>query len=176
MQNVFRTPFYSQYRDIKNKKWKKKACGIAALAMMCEYHRPQAEISLPRLITEGTKRGGYQKGVGWKHKALAELCGIYALRGKNFDLAKKPFSFSQKQLKASLRKGPVVVSVWRDPKKRSGGHLVTAVGFDTRSFLLKDPLERTDGAMQKRVTWKTFGNIWKKRMVVASPKRRVAKK
>lgn len=176
MRRVFKTPLYSQHRDIKNKKWNKKACGIAALAMMCEYHRPDTHIPFPRLIAEGIRRRGYQRGVGWKHASLAELCRLYRLRGKNFDFAKNSAAFARRELRRMLQTGPVVVSMWRDAKRHTGGHLVTAVGYDHTSIFLNDPEGKTDAAIQKRVHWKLFDTAWKKRAIAAFPPSRVAKK
>lgn len=168
MQNVFKTPLYSQYRDIKNKRWKARACGIAAFAMMCEYHHPERHISFPRLIREATQQKGYIPNIGWKHAALAACAGLYGLRGKNCDLANEPLFAAERTLKMFLKKGPVVVSTWRDHRRRTGGHLVTAVGFDASSILLNDPRGRTDRTIQRRVSWSDFRRMWKKRIIVAS--------
>jgi len=176
MQNVFETPLYSQYRDIKNKKWNEKACGITALAMACEYYCPDAKVSLPRLIAEGIRRKGYQKRVGWKHAPLAELCRLYGLQGKNFDFAKNSLSFARREFKRLLQTGPVIVSIWQNPKTRTGGHLATAVGYNRKSVFLNDPSGQTDRTIQKRIPWKTFDDVWKKRVIVILPPRRVAKK
>lgn len=176
MQNVFNVPRYSQYRDVRNKRWKTKACGVVALAMMCEHYRPDARVSLPSLIRTASQKGGYVRHVGWKHGTLVACAARYGLRAKAYDLAKEPLAAGTKELKKLLRKGPVVISVWRDPERRAGGHLVTAVGFDARSLLVHDPLGRTNAAIRKRIPWSLFFSMWKRRMLAVEGVRRVAKR
>src|SRR3989344_2216354 len=44
-------PFYSQFEDIYLKEWQKLGCGIAALAMAIEFHKPDS-VSVMDLLFE----------------------------------------------------------------------------------------------------------------------------
>lgn len=165
------TPRYSQHRDVRNRRWKNRACGAVAFKMMCDHHRPDADISLPRIIARVASRGGYLRNVGWRHKELADAASLYGLRGKNFDWAHEPYPAARANLKALLRAGPTVLSVWRNPEKRSGGHLVTAVGFNASSVVIHDPDGRTPQEIRKRVPWPAFRMLWKQRAIAVRPER-----
>lgn len=167
-------PRYSQRRELKNKRWRRRGCGVVAFKMMCDFHRPGADVSLPRLITDVVQRDGYLRNVGWKHRELAAAAALYGLHGQHFDWAGEPHAAALAKLKALLRRGPIVLSVWRDPKAHTGGHLVTAVGFNASSVLIHDPDGRTPETIRRRIMLPQFKSLWKQRAIVVFP--RVAKR
>lgn len=171
MQKEFRhnTPLFSQYHDIKNKKWKTKGCGIVALKMILLYYKPDAKITTPQLISRAVTIGGFLKNVGWKHKELAKLSSGLGLYGKNFDWAQKTYNIAVKNLISFLRDGPVIASLKKNLRKKSGGHLVIITGFNKSFVFINDPNGRTAQTIQKRIPWQKFSLLWKRRIIVIRP-------
>lgn len=159
-------PFYSQFKDIASAVWQKKGCGIASLAMVIEYYKPDT-VSVNTLLEQGIVSGAYQKGVGWKHNGLVLLSKKYGLDGQNYDLSTSDTKTAFAAFKDFLKDGPVIVSVhYKFNPKSTVRHLVVIDGIDKDVVYYNDPAAKT-GEQQISVT--DFLKGWKKKFVVIRP-------
>lgn len=113
-------PEYSQYLDIRSKQWNWRSCGIVSLFMTIAYWDPTLKrTDLPRLIKYGISADAYREGIGWTHQGLLDVAVALGFAGKRFDLYKKDNDAAFKALLIHLKKGPVIVSIYKDfnPKK-----------------------------------------------------------
>ena len=159
-------PIYSQFKDIKNSRWQKEGCGIASLAMVIDFYKPNT-ISVAELLNQAINTGAYLKNIGWKHKELSALAGTYGLAEKSYDLGKLSNATAFAQFLDFLKTGPVVVSIHNkfDPKATLG-HIVVVTGFENNFIYYNDPAETAD----KKISVKDFLNGWKKRFIIVREK------
>ena len=165
-------PEYSQYLDIRSKQWNWRSCGIVSLFMVLSYWDPTLKRSdLPRLIAYGLDRGAYREGVGWIHQGLLDMATGLGFTGKRFDLFKKPNEIAFKSLLTQLKKGPVIISIYKDfNSKKGGGHLIVATGYaeknNTTKIVIADPEARDRSKISYIVSQKKLLNGWKRRFIV----------
>lgn len=161
----YNVPFFSQFSDIYTTDWQKKGCGVAALAMLINFHKPSATSAM-QLLQEGINAGAYQINAGWKHKALAELAEEYGLRGKSYDFAKLDDLTAFEEFKKHLKAGPMIVSIHNkfDPRATLG-HLVVATGFENGFIFYNDPAG-TPG--EKKILIEDFLAGWKRRFITVN--------
>lgn len=162
----YNVPLYSQITDISSVEWQQKGCGVADLAMIIEFYKPNTT-SVQKVLEEALASGAYQKNVGWKHDGLAALAEKHGLVGSTHDLSKLSKDDSFTQFKNILNEGPAVASIHRgfNPKS-SFGHLIVITGFDDNFIYYNDPGKR-DGI--KKVAVNDFMQGWKKRLIVVRP-------
>ena len=157
-------PFYSQYLDIKNPDWQGKACGVASLAMLLGAKAP----SLDELYQLGLDRKAYLPGVGWRHAGLASLAKHFGFKNSyNLDLAKEDMESALAKLKAELKNGPVMVSVFaRYEHGHKEGHLVVLLSLNDKEAEVLDPnvLDKKQGL--QLIPAAKFIAGWKKRLIV----------
>ncbi|MFA5934033.1 MAG: C39 family peptidase [Candidatus Paceibacterota bacterium] len=162
----YNVPLYSQITDISSVEWRQKGCGVADLAMLIEYYKPNTT-SVDEVLREALAGGAYQNGAGWKHDGLAAVAAKHGLVGKTFDLTKLNKEDSLDELKSIVKEGPAVASIRRGFAAQSPyGHLIVVTGFDNDSIYYNDPGKR-DGIRKVPIT--TFMQGWKKRLIVVRP-------
>jgi ABC-type bacteriocin/lantibiotic exporter with double-glycine peptidase domain len=156
-------PLYSQIADISSVAWKQKGCGVADVAMIVEFYKPNTT-TVQEVLEEALSQGAYQKNVGWKHSGLAALAVKYGLVGKTVDLSYEKKETAYSHFKNTVKEGPVIASIHRgfDPKSPYG-HLVVITGFDDEMVYFNDPGKR-DGI--RKVPVADFMKGWKKRLIV----------
>ena len=161
-------PFYSQFADIPRVEWRAEGCGIAAMAMEIEFYKPNS-VSMTDLILQALKLGAHTPGVGWKHKELAALAGLYGLDGKNYDLTKMSGQEAFGDFKNRLAEGPVIVSIHNkfDPRATLG-HLVVVTGMDNGMIFYHDPAY--GNKIAKMISEKGFMKGWKQRFITVREK------
>ncbi|MDD9867861.1 MAG: C39 family peptidase [Candidatus Campbellbacteria bacterium] len=130
-------PFFSQYKDISEEEYKKKACGVVSLAMVLRYFDKNSP-SPDELLKEGLKINGLV-GVGWKHTSLAILsrnnglaCYLQEfLSHKDLpDEEKKLRVFGIEKIMDSIKQEkPILVSIMNEGR---GSHIVVVTGFVER--------------------------------------------
>ena len=159
-------PFYSQFNDISNTEWQKKACGITSLAMLIELYKP-GEISVDALLNEGIQSGAYLNNAGWVHRDLALLANKHGLYGNSFDYAESSMETAYTKLENSLRAGPVIVSIHYmfDPKSTIP-HLAVINGINDGQVYYNDPATDVGG---KSLSVDKFIKAWKKRYIEIRP-------
>lgn len=163
----FDVPFYSQFQDIKNPRWQKEGCGIASLAMVINFYKPNT-VSVAKLLDQAISSGAYLKNIGWKHKELSAVAKTYGLAEKSYDLGKLSNSTAFAQFLDFLKSGPVVVSVHNkfDPKATLG-HIVVVTGFENDFIYYKDP---AGNSKEEKISVKNFLAGWKKRFIIVREK------
>ena len=160
---VPQVPFYSQFQDIQSLTWQKVGCGIASLAMVVEYYKPNT-VSVNELLRQGIASGAYDKNNGWKHKDLILLSKKYGLVGSTHDLSKLNNSDAFSQFKKILNDGPVIVSVhYKFDPKSTIPHLVVIDGIDNDTIYYNDPALKIG---KQKISTTDFIKSWKKKFIV----------
>ncbi|HEY4503033.1 MAG TPA: C39 family peptidase [Candidatus Paceibacterota bacterium] len=159
----YSVPLYSQISDITSIAWQQKGCGVADVAMIVEFYKPNTT-TVQKVLEEALKGGAYVKNVGWSHAGLAALAVKHGLVGKTVDLSSLKSEAALSQFKDEVKEGPVIASIRRgfDPSSPYG-HLIVITGFDDKLVHYNDPGKR-DG--KKTVTITDFMKGWKKRLIV----------
>lgn len=162
----YNVPLYSQIADISWTDWKQKGCGVADVAMIVNYYKPETT-NVQAVLEAGIKSGAYVKNVGWGHAGLAALAKKYGLKGeeKSFYDFNKEIALSE--FKKVIDEGPVIASIHRnfDPKL-SFGHLIVITGYDDKLVYFNDPGKK-DGI--RTVPVSQFMNGWKRKLIVIRP-------
>lgn len=149
---VIKIPLVDQFKDVKDKKWKKNSCAICSMKMMMVFsNKKHLEIDIGRLIHETKKLGGYLDGIGWRHKTISVMAKKYGIRLKfikKFPKTVKEKSKWLKKLEDGIINGkPAMVSVYYKLDKKNGGHMVVVNGIRkngklTLGYHLQDPDSR----------------------------------
>jgi uncharacterized protein YvpB len=163
IQMPYSVPSFSQISDISTASWKQKGCGVADVAMIVEFYKPNTT-SVQKVLEEGIKSGAYVKNVGWSHDGLASLALKHGLVGKTVDLSVEKDTSAFKEFKEIVEDGPVIASIHRgfNPKSRNG-HLIVVTGFDDELVYYNDP-GKHDGI--RTVAIADFIKGWKKKLIV----------
>jgi ABC-type bacteriocin/lantibiotic exporter with double-glycine peptidase domain len=158
----------SQFLDVKKRGWKNKSCGIVSLAMVLNWWIPNFNLSCDELLDLALKENAYLKGVGWKHKELALLVKKFNLRGKNFDWFYEDNEKAFKKFLNFLKRGPVIVSIYKNFKNSEGGHLIVALKVDKSFVYFLEPKAKKREKIFQKVSIQKFKNGWKRRIIVIS--------
>lgn len=159
-------PFYSQFEDITSSKWQKVGCGIASLAMIIEYYKPDT-VSVDKLLGQAVAGGAYQKDAGWIHKGLIRLSQRYGLDGTSYDLSRSNTKTAFNTLKTYAKDGPVMVSVhYKFDPKSTIPHLVVIDAIEGDVVYYNDPASNRGG---KQISTAKFLEAWKKKFIVMRP-------
>ncbi len=159
-------PFYSQFRDISSAKWQKVGCGVASLAMIIDYYKPDT-VSVNALLNEGINAGAYLNNAGWTYKGLIQISKPYGLDGSSYDLGKLSKDDAFAKFKKHLESGPVIASVhYKFDPKSTIPHLVVIDGIKDGVVYYNDPAAKTGGLQISTVD---FLKAWKKRFIVVRP-------
>lgn len=163
---VPQVPFYSQFYDIQAPAWQKVGCGIASLAMVIEYYKPDT-VSVNKLLTQAIASGAYNTSAGWIHKDLISLSKKYGLDGNSYDLSKLEKEKAFTQFKETLKDGPLIASVHYkfDPKSKIP-HLVVIDGINADTIYYNDPALKSG---EKTISTEDFLKAWKKKFIVIRP-------
>jgi uncharacterized protein YvpB len=170
----YNVPFISQYSDINFPEWKNQACGIVCLKMLMDYWHSQSTenktANLESLINN--RNGAFIENVGWSHSGLVSLTRSYGYDGFNKDLAqfKNPI-YCFEQLKADLKRFPLIASVWNkfDPTNK-GGHLIVITGIDEKQIYFNDPEKINQSEGKESLSVDEFLKAFKLRYLAIYPK------
>jgi len=161
-------PSLSQFLDVPLARWKDRSCGTGALATVIGYWNGKVP-DLKKLHRQAIAQGAYLKGIGWRHKELAAVAARYGLSGENFDWAPESEMVAWKKFLASLRRGPIIASIWKDFKPGSSGHLIVVSAIKNGHVLYREPASKTRRGIYRQVSVKKFRIGWKKRIIVIHP-------
>ncbi|MFH1161915.1 MAG: C39 family peptidase [Candidatus Jorgensenbacteria bacterium] len=167
----------SQRFDVKNRFWRSRSCGIVALKMVLDFWHREGAIrrmppTIPSLVRLAHNRGAYIRSVGWSHRGLAMVAKHFGLAGQNYDWAKLTPTRAFPKLKKELRRGPVLASIYGNLDPKRHGHLVAITGIGKGVVLYLDPDSKTRSGIARRASVKKFLIGWKRRIIVAYPKRK----
>ena len=159
-------PFYSQFKDIDSASWQKVSCGIASLAMVIDFYKPEATIP-NTLLKQGIAAGAYDTNAGWKHSGLVALAKTYGLNGTSYDLTSSDSKSAFTTLKSYLKKGPVIVSVhYKFDPSSTIPHMVVIEGISNDILYYNDPASK---AGQQQISVEKFLPAWKQEFIVIAP-------
>lgn len=164
--SVANVPFYSQFKDIQSLSWQKVGCGVASLAMVIDFYKPEA-VSVNTLLGQAVSSGAYDQNAGWTHKGLVLLAKKYGLGGNAYDLSGSGTQAAFTQFKSYLKDGPVIVSVhYKFDPKSTIPHLVVIDGVYKDVIYYNDPASK---AGEKQISTADFLKGWKQRFIVIRP-------
>lgn len=164
-------PFYSQFQDIQELKWQKVGCGVASLAMVIDYYKPNAP-TVEKLLAQGISSGAYDYNAGWKHAGLISLAKKYNLAGNSYDLSSSSMTTAFARLQSDLKNGPVIVSVhYKFDPKSTIPHLVVIDGISNGVVYYNDPAAKS-GKLQISIA--DFQKAWKKKSIVIRDTAKIA--
>ena len=165
-------PYYSQHRDIKDKYWQSRACGVVCLKMILDFYQnrggvtPTVLVSLDEFLEIALKKEAFGKS-GWIHEkllALAESFGVQAYRKEKMQ--------NEDELKDFLDKGnPVIVSIKNQrfsPKFENKFHQIVLTGYDEKGFYYNDSDYQDEDGKNLFVDKETFGKYWRKMAIFIS--------
>lgn len=156
-------PFFSQFKDITSPKWQKVGCGIASLAMIIEYYKPDS-VSVDTLLTEGIAEGAYSDA-GWTYKGLIDVSRKYGFSGESHDLAGNSSAFTE--FEKAVKKGPVIASVYYTFEPGNPiPHLVVVSKIEGDTVYYNDPAEQEGGG---HISIQAFKKAWKQRYIEVYP-------
>lgn len=159
-------PFYSQFSDIQFPEWRGKSCGVASLAMIINFYKPNS--ALPQtLLEDGLTSGAYLKNAGWLHSGLINLAKQYGLNGVSYELSSFSKEAAFEKFKTLLKEGPLMASIFYkfDPQSPIP-HLVIINGISDDKIYYNDPAETSGG---KSISIENFLIGWKQRFIVFRP-------
>ncbi len=191
---ILDVPYCSQHLDIGSKDWRPRACGIACLKMVMDFHAERAKREIPsadELLKENEFIGGFG-AFGSKHESLAMIAGNYGLPayGQQFRSAvndlksktaeKSPFENEMAErgiakITGKLEAGlPVIVSAVKNFSEKDKFHLVVLTGFQKEGDKLSgfyyhepDSFAREEGK-HKFVPADIFRKHWRKMAIFIS--------
>jgi predicted double-glycine peptidase len=159
-------PFYSQFQDIASPRWQKVGCGIASLAMVIDFYKPDA-VSVNALLGQGIAAGAYDKKAGWIYDGLIRLSQTYGLDGTYYDLARLDAEAAFAAFKNILKDGPVILAVhYQFNPKSAIPHLVVINGIANGTVYYNDPAAKDGG---KEISVADFLKGWKKKIIAVRP-------
>lgn len=145
VDRILKVPFRSQSWDIENwrklgfasrddaKYWERSSCGVLCVGMAAEYFGVRR--TTKQLIDAGVALGGYRDDVGWSHTGLVELAQSLGLNAQKAELGSKELrrTIDVNQLAiVSVKPGfrtKRTLREWLRFWRRTGGHLVTVIGY-----------------------------------------------
>ncbi len=166
-QSIIKIPYYSQFVDVKDHYWVPRACMIACLKMILEYHGKAKDLSIDDLIKKGEAIGAYGKW-GWIHDGIITLAhdfGIPAYREEKMNEGEGILKIKD----SILKKNPPIVSIIKDILGQKKFHTVVIVGYEEKDgkisgFYFHDPESTSEDRNREPifVDIKTFLNEWRK--------------
>ena len=191
---VLDVPYCSQHFDVADENWRSRACGIACLKMVMDFHSERAKRKIPsvdELIKENEFINGFGS-FGSEHESLVMIvrnCGLRAYRQEfksaandfvNKTVIKSPFEneLAEEGILKKIRKLeaglPVIVSAVKNFSEEDKFHLVVLTGFqrtggELSGFYYHDP-DSFDGEKGKHkfVPADTFRKHWRKMAIFVS--------
>lgn len=156
------TPFFSQFKDISDKSWSGKSCGIASLAMVVKAHNPVTNTTPDKLLASGRAIGGFSPR-GWIHTKLIELANMNGLDGEARDLSHLTRETALEELKSALKTGPALASVhYKLEPSNPIPHLIVVHNVGTSTVTISDPANEHGDEV---VAIERFKKAWKKRYI-----------
>lgn len=164
---IHKVPEFSQHLDVKEKEWRNRACGIAALKMLLEYNNSDSP-PIDELIKIGLEKDAYIQNIGWKHKELAEIARDFNLKSKNFDWANLTPEEAFENLESYFPENPVLASIHKDFDDKKGGHLIVLTGMEDDTIFYNEPYAEKRQEIKQSVHKDKFMKGWKRRIITAA--------
>jgi uncharacterized protein YvpB len=159
-------PFFSQFTDIQSPQWQQVGCGIASLAMMIDFYKPQA-VTVNTLLQQGIAAGAYDPNDGWIFEGLIQLSRQYGLTGSYYDLSNLSTKTALARFQNFLKNGPLILAVHNGFNPDSTlPHLVVVDGIKNNVVYYNDPAAKTG---KKKISIANLLNGWEKKIIVLRP-------
>lgn len=189
---ILDVPYYSQFKDTQEAKWKNKACGIASLKMVLDYYQ-STNLTIDDLYQMGLNLNGYLENIGWYHHKLVNIAQTLGYKGitRSWNIPEEALpklrsrGFKDKDIKIlekqqSLEaiytlkneldlKHPIIISLPRGFIKGGSGHLIVLVGYDEEGFYIHDPDDQERPGQNIKLDYPKFKAIFEKRAIIIYP-------
>ena len=191
---VLDVPYYSQWLDVKDKKWQSRVCGIVCLKMVMDFFANKDGRKNPSaddLIKENEFINGFGS-FGSDHESLIMLARNHGFHAYRQEFKSLHNDYANNKIKTSshenrltdegvdkkvrkLENGfPVIVSAIKNFSEKDKFHLVVLTGFKKENGKLKgfyyhDPdSSDSEEGMHKFVDIDTFKKHWRKMAIYVS--------
>lgn len=185
---ILDVPYYSQYSNIKNKRWQSRSCGIVCLKMVLDYFGEKINRKIPpldNLIRESEFINGFGK-FGSNHEALVMIARNYGFQAyrqefrslindyKNKKIYKSQFendlidSGIKKIIKKIKNGQPVIISAVKNFSETNKFHMVVLIGFKkinnklTGFYYHDSDFKKKNKGADKFVPIEIFNKHWRK--------------
>lgn len=175
MNNIIDLPYFSQLRDIEAEEWKRRGCGVAVIAMVVNYYRPEAIQYLDHLIDEANAIRPFTER-GWAHDVLVLLAHNYSVLGYREEFKtisdEHQIYFRDAGIEKIAREvtagRPVIISTVRKFNEEDKFHMVVITGVKQvgemiEGFYYSDPDYATEKeGKDQYVDLLTFKKFWRR--------------
>ncbi|MDO8469718.1 MAG: papain-like cysteine protease family protein [bacterium] len=169
-------PRYSQFLDVREPPWRRRACGVVALMTVIDGYQPlparSAAARASVLIRTGVQIGAYDPEHGWRHAGLVRLARARGFRARRFDWTEYSPAQAMRLLGELLKTGPIIASLYRNLLPGTPGHLVVVTHMNARTVRYHDPDSKSRERVKRTASLARFRNGWKQRGIVVRPVRR----
>lgn len=180
MKKILNVPYISQYRDIQDKDWQRRGCGVVCLKTVLDFYG----VAIPKLddfIKLALERKAFGEN-GWRHDRLVEIADSFGLKAD-----RKEFKFENAlaekgivEIAKFLKQGqPVIVSVAKKFKYPDKFHQVVLTGFENdengkiKGFYYNDSdYQNENDGKNIFVPIQTFKKYWRKLAIFICKKKR----
>jgi len=153
-------PYISQYKDVKDEAWQKRACGLVCLKMVLDFHEIKT-LEINDFLKIVLEKEAYHENNGWIHDKLLEIVKSFGL-----DAYRKEMMEDESELKNFLKEGsPVIVSIKsrRFSFEFNGKfHQIVLVGYNKKGFYYNDSDYQDESGKELFVDIETFKKYWRK--------------
>ena len=126
-----------------------------------------------RFSHNNKKYAAYVPPTGWSHWGLARLAEKYGLNGvvcdwtvDNEHCKKSGKKTAFAKLATELEKYPLMASIYKNPKNKTGGHLIVLTGYSKNKIFFNDPDAKKESNIRKTMGLKKFLASWKRKIIV----------
>jgi ABC-type bacteriocin/lantibiotic exporter with double-glycine peptidase domain len=152
-------PYYSQYRDVKDEDWQRRACGLVCLKMVLDFHKIETP-ETSDFLKVALENGSFGPS-GWIHDRLLEIAENLGLRAY-----RKEKMEGETELKDFLDEGnPVIVSIKAQrflPEFEGKFHQIVLIGYDENGYFYNDSDYQDEEGKGLFVSFDKFSEYWRK--------------
>ncbi len=167
----FKLTSFSQFLDIKEKKWQNKSCGVVSFSMLVNFLADKKAVKPNEVLKKVLEfEGAYIEKIGWTHKTFVGGAKSFGFSAKAYDFFEKTDDFAFGKLLKFLEKAPVMVSIYKDLNPKNSGHLVVVSGIKNGKVQYYDPDSKIRKEVKREIDIYSFIKGWKRRFIVIKSK------
>lgn len=152
-------PYISQYRDIQDEYWQKRACGLVCLKMVLDFHQVKTP-EVNEFLEIALEKETFGKS-GWVHDKLLDLAKDYGLKAQ-----RKEKIEDVEELKDFLDEdNPIIVSIKAKrflEEFEEKFHQIVLTGYDDQGFYYNDPDYKDEEGKELFIGNQKFEKHWRK--------------